>query len=151
MSSAPDMKSSRASGSLCAESYWMLIGSAPVHSRDCHDDIALASIGEPITEKLALATGQSVGVGAKYSGITILSRHEQEPVSLLNAMAPMSDCPVSWLWSRQCAGDSKTLPPCAGTTTSEHGLPVSQPSCWSSSAVSSWMSVSPVPFREVVA
>ncbi len=70
-------------------------GSAPVHSFDCHWLIARVSIGEPITLKLALATGQSVGVGAKYSGMMIRSRHEQPPVALLKAMAPMSDWPVS--------------------------------------------------------
>jgi len=43
----------------------MIIGLALVHSADCQLAMARSSIGEPMAEKLALAIGQSAGVGSK--------------------------------------------------------------------------------------
>ena len=97
--------------------------------------MARAIIGDPATLNCEFFNGQAAGVGANFSGITIRVSHEHCPCEVLNASWPMAEPPMSALWSVHCGGVTNTLPPCAGTTTSEHGWFWSQPRNWFSSEV----------------
>src|SRR6266568_2912388 len=147
---APPAASCTASGSATWELYWMLSPCDPRHRPATQEFIALASMGDPAAVNAAFLSAQTFGVGAKLSGITIRSAQEQA----LN-VAPKSSWPIakkrSCEWSVQSGGLASTLPPCAGTTTSEQGCFWSQPRNWFSTAVSIRMSAWPVPSGAVAA
>src|SRR5574340_1577963 len=84
----PPAASCTASGSGTCELYWMVSPFDPVHSPATQEFIARASIGDPAAVNAAFFSGQTFGVGAKLSGITIRSAHEQ----VLN-VAPKSSWP----------------------------------------------------------
>src|SRR6516225_8569176 len=103
---------------------------APAHRPVSHCCMASAIIGDPAAANAALRTGQAAAVGAKDSGITIRLFQEHGPElpaareKVLDASAfPAPNRPISPLWSAQLPG----VPPCPGTTTSEHGCVWSQP------------------------
>src|SRR5215813_7909384 len=112
--------------------------------------MALSSIGEPVALNAAFLNGQALGVRAKLSGITSRSAQEQalkvEPKSS-QACAKVASCE----WSLQLGGLASTLPPCAGTTTSEQRCFWSQPRNWFSVTVLIKISAWPVPSGEVIA
>src|SRR6266851_2098943 len=146
----PPAASCTASGSGTCELYWMVSPCEPRHSPATQEFMALPRIGDPAAVNAAFLSLQAFGVGAKLSGITSRSAQEQEL-----KVAPKSSWPIakkrSCEWSVHTGGLASTLPPCAGTTTSEQGWFWSQPRNWFSSTVSIRMLAWPVPSGAVVA
>src|SRR6266516_3557723 len=134
MSVDPSAASCTASGSGTKGLYWMLSPCEPKHRAATQELIARSSIGEPAAVNAACLKLQTLGVGAKLSGITIRSAQEQ-----VLYVAPKSSWPIakkrSCEWSAQSGGLASTLPPWAGTTTSEQACFSSQPRNWFSAFV----------------
>ena len=91
----------------------------PVQSAASHWAMARAIMGDPAMLNRAFFSGQAAGVGANFSGTTIRVSHEHCPCAVLNASWPTAEPPMSTLWSVHFGGVTNTLPPCAGSTTSE--------------------------------
>src|SRR6516225_8408458 len=147
---SPPFASATASGSGICELYWMVSPWLPRHSPDTQEFMALASIGDPAAENAAFLNLQTFGVGAKVSGTTSRLPQEQVLKFALKASWPIAKV-RSCVWSLQTGGLASTLPPCAGTITSEQAWFWSQPRNWFSTTVLIKMSACPVPFGAVVA
>ena len=107
-SAAPLAASCTASGSATSGLYWMLSPRDPRHRCATQEAMARSSIGEPAAENAAFLNEQTLGVGAKLSGITIRSAQEQ-----VLKVAPKSSWPIaktlSCEWSAQLGGLASTF------------------------------------------